>query len=162
MNPSEQKEALYVIQGSAPSGSCHFVRVEISLAVDDLDELRVHDGVMDLVHVSGRRPENPFVTITHMDGSVNVLDPWPLDPFRVEDGVTCNWSPGGCVSSPVNLGLTDMLPGSVGVIPPSTLDVVVGRGSVSVQEPALILIRDPLSNWSGYWFFFEYWYASRS
>lgn len=161
MNPSANTQALYVIQGSAPAENCRFVRVEISLGVDQVEQLRLHDGVMDLVHINGLRPEDPLVVITQMDGSVNVVDRWNLDPFHAETDLACNWSPNGCVSSALNLGIPDMLPGSVGVIPPSTLDLIVGRGSVLVQEPNIILIQDPVSNWSGYWFFFEYWYAAR-
>jgi hypothetical protein len=141
-NKSEIATALYVIAGTAPAANCNHVGVEISLGVDNEDVLRVQNGVMDLIHVSGNRPEDPLVKVTYMDGTTTVYDRWVLDS-----------NPTLTLVPPEQVA-----PGS-GFIPASSVDIVVGRGSVLAQEPDRIVILDTDPNWSGYWFFFDYWYA---
>ena len=164
MTASKIAEGLYVIEGSPPDGNglptFHSARIEISFGVDDQDEIRIRNGVMDLIHVSGDRSENPVVKITRADGTVTNVNPWDLSPFHIEDGITCNWSPSGCVSSPLNLKLTDFAKGGFGYIPRSSIDLFVGRGSVTVNDQDRVVVRDSRPSWSGYWFAFEYWYRA--
>ncbi len=158
---SDIGERLYVIEGSSPPvGKFASVKIDISLGVDGEDQLRIQDGVMNLIHVSGDRPENPVVKITRPDGTVDTTNPWNLDLFHAETGISCNWSSGACVSAPLDLKLTDFASGGFGYIPPSSLDRIVWRDSVSVNDQNRVVIHDGPSSWSGYWFTFEYWYTT--
>lgn len=160
MTPSEIAEATYVIEGTSPLGTFRSKRIRISLTVDGQDEIRIQDGVMDLIHVRDQQPGNPVVEILKADNSVEASFNWGLTPFHVEEGITCNWSPNGCVSAPFNLNLSDFAPGGFGYIPRSSLGVIVGRDSVTVNDKDRIVIRDGQASWSGYWFVFEYWYMA--
>jgi hypothetical protein len=160
MTPSTTVDRIYDITATVRTA-----QIQMSLNVDDIDRIRIQDGVMSLIHQSGERPQNPYVKITKWDGSVKIVNRWELDPFHTEGGITCAWNTPGyngnsCVSAPLDLGLGAVTAGGANTILPSSLGVVVGRGSVTLNAQNQIVISDPLSSWSYYWITFTYSYMA--
>ena len=164
MLPSDIAQAVYVIQGSPPNQLFHTVRIEMNFSVDAEDVIRIQNGIMDLIHVKGEvpavNPNAPVVIITRAGGSAQAFNNWSLSSFHVETGITCNLS-GGCVSTPLDLGLTDLAAGGFAYISSSVIKDV-GRGSVVVTGPNTIDISDPAASRSLYEFDFEYSYLATS
>jgi hypothetical protein len=163
MTASDPAEALYVIEGSPPGPEFpkfNTAQITLKFTVDGQDEIRIQNGVMDLIHVNGTQPGNPRVEISRWDGSSAVIDPWSLAPFHPESGFTCNWGSGSCVSTSANLGITDFAEDGVAFVVPGSLNRVVGRGNVSVNSRNRVVINDYQSDYSGYWIIFEYRYTT--
>jgi hypothetical protein len=159
--PSAVSDGWYEITQGADDRILRVARVEVSLMVDNLDKLRIQDGVVQLIHVWGNRPANPDIYLTYWDGTKRAFEPWDLDPFGAEAGITCNWPEDRCVSAPLDLGLTGLLPGESATIPASSIRVFsVGRGSVTGEGQSTIVIEDPAEGSSPYWFAFDYWYTA--
>jgi hypothetical protein len=154
MNASAIAEGLFVIAGSVTTGNglppFHSVKIELAFAVDDMDLIRIQNGMMNLIHVNGQQPQNPWVQITRSDGSVETINPWTLTPFQAD------------VSAPLDLKLTDFAPEGFGFIPPASLGLIVGRDSVSVNGSNQIVVHDGPASFSAYDFIFEYWYTATS
>ena len=161
--PSEISEAGFFIDGDGGNGNgntdgFHLAKVEVEFAVDHMDKLRVVDGVMDLIHVDGARSENPIVRVTYEDGSTTETNPWNLDPFHQDSQFPCNFAQNLCVSSPLDLGIRNLDTEKENFIASNSIVRFVGRGSISVDGDGHVVVHDPQSSWSGYWFTFDYWY----
>jgi hypothetical protein len=150
---SEVTDGLFTIGGTPDRDDFHVVQVEVDLAVDGLETLRIEEGVMSLIHGSHQLPGNPVVAISQPGAPPRTVDPWNLSPYHDEEGV-------GPVSAPLDLVRPEGLQTLHAFIEPSSLQVFVGRGPVSVVSGNQIAIDDRApSGWSAYWFRFEYWVA---
>lgn len=163
-SPSAVTDAVFVIDSNLndpndpPPTKEEKIRIEISYVVDATDRLRVENGMMDLIHVNGQRPGNPWVKLTYADGHSVTINVWDLSPFHEEAGIACNWTPDECVSAGLDLGLpASMVAGSDSIVAGSLI-IGTARGSVSIDGAHQVLFQDPQSSFSGYWVAFDYSY----
>ncbi len=165
--PSAIVQRDYIIleggNGDDPSSGIAKATLEVEIAIDREDHLRIEDGVLNLVHVSGQRPleyPSPLVRITDYSNVTREINPWELDPFHFEEGIFCNWETQECVSADLDLELPNKKDGGLSYIIESSLETLVGRDSVSLNENGQIVIRDEPNGSSGYWLSFDLWYET--
>ncbi len=164
---SEVRSATYTFGGGPtptptpnPNPTYEMIEIEVEIGIDGVDKIRIEDGVLDLIHVSGNAAGGgPLIRITRPDGSVDTIYPWVLSPYHQETGVTCDLPSNECVSLPLGLGLSHAVSGGDAYVDGNSISISVGRGSVTVNTAGEVVMSDSASGgWSGYWFRFNYWY----
>jgi hypothetical protein len=153
LEPSNIGQAVYTISGTVgpasytptPTGgsTTKSVLIEVNYGVDQTVELWVENGNLNQRIVDGLpislNATNSWI-ITYLNGTpIHTVQPWN--------------------GAPASLALPDFGAASTGTISFPAHYVMTGRNSVTLNGSNHIIINDSDSNWSPYWFVFNYTYT---